>query len=519
MSVGPETLMELVQQEFGEWSERSACNTTKRAQEAPRYRPLSDTVSPKAGPNDIHQLPQVHLTPTLHPNSDGFIFGNTMEYEAFLGPPVALPSVSMASTRKVELELINPFARNRDRRHKFSRDIIIPPVDGEISSYIKVKLRVSNGRHASENRQIVKRGCSNIRTAIPINSESCSQRDDGSLQLVSPSMPPSIGIHSVLHENQLDGQCLRFYQSAFCPGRTLLGGTNFWMKEILAMAQEDPSVKHALLALSGSYWLDYNSQPSLRERVNYNYDQAKEMISVALRKPQTQAIGQGDNLIATIVLLVVDDCVNWELRINNAEPNWMLAARLAKSILDNSDPGFRYWQPGNTQYSAARHGYANWIALACILGELVTPLASRGNPNAYGWLLAGTQKESWKIHGSTGLCPKLLHIISQITYLSVLVKEDASTAPIYAAKVICSGLKSFHQWSELSDGYPSAEELLRSCDLDETGKVQTATKVTELTGETWVAAAQIYLYCRLLRKPRYHPDVQKSVKTLWKENG
>ncbi|KAM5499446.1 hypothetical protein McaMca56_003098 [Microsporum canis] len=210
MSVGPETLMELVQQEFGEWSERSACNTTKRAQEAPRYRPLSDTVSPKAGPNDIHQLPQVHLTPTLHPNSDGFIFGNTMEYQAFLGPPVALPSVSMASTRKVELELINPFARNRDRRHKFSRDIIIPPVDGEISSYIKVKLRVSNGRHASENRQIVKRGCSNIRTAIPINSESCSQRDDGSLQLVSPSMPPSIGIHSVLHENQLDGQCLRF---------------------------------------------------------------------------------------------------------------------------------------------------------------------------------------------------------------------------------------------------------------------------------------------------------------------
>lgn len=58
MSVGPETLMELVQQEFGEWSERSACNTTKRAQEAPRYRPLSDTVSPKAGPNDIHQLPR-----------------------------------------------------------------------------------------------------------------------------------------------------------------------------------------------------------------------------------------------------------------------------------------------------------------------------------------------------------------------------------------------------------------------------------------------------------------------------
>ncbi|EZF24706.1 hypothetical protein H112_02812 [Trichophyton rubrum D6] len=282
------------------------------------------------------------------------------------------------------------------------------------------------------------------------------------------------------------------------------------------MAQHDECVKHAVVALSGSYLLDYNSQQGLRDRVNYHYDQAKHMISVALRSRQNQDIGQGDNLVAAIMLLLVDDCVNWELRINNAEPNWILAARLAKSILDNSDPGYRYWRPDNTQYSAARHGYANWVALACILSELVTPLASRGNPNAYGWLLAGTQKESWKINGGTGLCPKLLHIISQITYLSVLVKEDSSMAPIYAAKVISKGLKTFHQWSELSDGYPSAEELLRSCDLDKNGKVQTATKVTELTGETWVAAAQIYLHCRLRRKPRHHPDVQKTAKVLWK---
>ncbi|EGD94244.1 hypothetical protein TESG_01765 [Trichophyton tonsurans CBS 112818] len=491
-----ETLMELVQQDSGGWSEKSAINTTGRTQGAtPRFKLISNAPSQEPNQGESNQLLQeLYFNTVIDPNNM-FNFSDNMEHQPFLGPAVALPSTAMASNRKVELELINPFARNQDRRHKFSRDIIIPPVDGEISSYIKVKLRVPKIQTNDQNAIHAKRGCSNDRTVIPLHSERYSypRQPNNRTPLISPAIPPAIAMHSVFAEHQFDGQCLKF-----------------------SMAQHDECVKHAVVALSGSYLLDYNSQQGLRDRVNYHYDQAKQMISVALRSRQNQDIGQGDNLVAAIMLLLVDDCVNWELRINNAEPNWILAARLAKSILDNSDPGYRYWRPDNTQYSAARHGYANWVALACILSELVTPLACRGNPNAYGWLLAGTQKESWKINGGTGLCPKLLHIISQITYLSVLVKEDSSMAPIYAAKVISKGLKTFHQWSELSEGYPSAEELLRSCDLDENGKVQTATKVTELTGETWVAAAQIYLHCRLLRKPRHHPDVQKTVKILWK---
>lgn len=73
------------------------------------------------------------------------------------------------------------------------------------------------------------------------------------------------------------------------------------------MAQHDECVKHAVVALSGSYLLDYNSQQGLRDRVNYHYDQAKQMISVALRSRQNQDIGQGDNLVAAIMLLLVDD--------------------------------------------------------------------------------------------------------------------------------------------------------------------------------------------------------------------
>ena len=44
-----------------------------------------------------------------------------------------------------------------------------------------------------------------------------------------------------------------------------------------------------------------------------------------------------------------------------------------------------------------------------------------------------------------------------------------------------------------------AQELLDSCKLDEDGKVTTEAKVTELIAESYVAAAQIYLQCRLFR--------------------
>ena len=57
---------------------------------------------------------------------------------------------------------------------------------------------------------------------------------------------------------------------------------------------------------------------------------------------------------------------------------------------------------------------------------------------------------------------------------------------------------NFHQHSELSKGYKTVEELFRSCQLVN-GKVTTAAKVTELTGESWVAAIQIYLECRFFR--------------------
>ena len=77
-------------------------------------------------------------------------------------------------------------------------------------------------------------------------------------------------------------------------------------------------------------------------------------------------------------------------------------------------------------------------------------------------------------------------------------------------------LRKFHQWSDLSEGHESTEALFESCVLDDSGKIYSAVSSCELVAESYVATAEIYLHCRLLRKPRKHPDVQNRLQDLLK---
>jgi hypothetical protein len=83
--------------------------------------------------------------------------------------------------------------------------------------------------------------------------------------------------------------------------------------------------------------------------------------------------------------------------------------------------------------------------------------------------------------------------------MCVLHKNPQRPTAQKLGNAIRERLNNFWQWSDLSRGYATSEKLLNSCELDETGKVFSHVKVTELIAETYVAAAQIYLYCRLLR--------------------
>ena len=193
--------------------------------------------------------------------------------------------------------------------------------------------------------------------------------------------------------------------------------------------------------------------------------------------------------------------VNWELHHpRNSSPKWYQGARTAKLVLDKSDPGHRYHRPINVQSSHARQVLGNLIAMYDILSQVVCPLILDEIKNQYSWLLEGTEREVRRIVGLTGLSPKLLHIIGQISHLAARLNRDPdSTVVPVAGKIVEDRLRDFQQWSDLSEGHATAEDLMESCVMDENGKVSCAATVNELTAESYVAMAQIYLHCRLFR--------------------
>lgn len=68
-----------------------------------------------------------------------------------------------------------------------------------------------------------------------------------------------------------------------------------------------------------------------------------------------------------------------------------------------------------------------------------------------------------------------------------------------AARRLANRLATFWQWSTLSEGHRTYEEIMASWKLGEDGTVTDPAAVTELTAYAWVPAADIYLHCRLYR--------------------
>lgn len=67
------------------------------------------------------------------------------------------------------------------------------------------------------------------------------------------------------------------------------------------------------------------------------------------------------------------------------------------------------------------------------------------------------------------------------------------------AKKLESRLSNFQQWSELSEGHATIDQLFASCQLDDKGEVGSPASITELIAESYTACALVYLHCRLLR--------------------
>jgi hypothetical protein len=83
-------------------------------------------------------------------------------------------------------------------------------------------------------------------------------------------------------------------------------------------------------------------------------------------------------------------------------------------------------------------------------------------------------------------------------------------------RVLEKKLHNFWQYSELSPGFATSAELLESCILNDNGRVTTAAEVTNLIAESYAAAAQIYLQCRLFKRPRTHEALRDPIARLMK---
>ncbi len=330
------------------------------------------------------------------------------------------------------------------------------------------------------------------------------------------NLPPDFGRGMKL--DATDAKLLKFYTVAWCAGRTLLPSSNSFLNEVTPMASTFPCVRHALLALASTYVLDYLPSQALERRANMHYKRAVILLSQQLNQLETFLPGREEIVLAALVLLSVNDVVNWEASQAGPTPQWLTGSRTAKTVLDLSDPGYRYQQPENVQYSNVRRFMGGKAALVDIFCAVTAPLQPLQPKCPYSWLLEGTEREIRQIDGLNGLCPRLLHTYAQISHLTERLALDPSSIVIpKAAKVLERRLRHFWQWSEYSEGYATTEDLLASCILrEDTRQVSDPIKVIELTAECYVLSAELYLQCRLLRKSRRDPVVQEINRKLLK---
>ena len=74
------------------------------------------------------------------------------------------------------------------------------------------------------------------------------------------------------------------------------------------MAEADECVKHALLALAAGYALDYHPTEKLRQRANFHYRRASDLLTRNLSDPRVQEVGKDDATDAVVGALRILWC-------------------------------------------------------------------------------------------------------------------------------------------------------------------------------------------------------------------
>ena len=193
------------------------------------------------------------------------------------------------------------------------------------------------------------------------------------------------------------------------------------------------------------------------------------------------------------------------------DPRWLRGFTLAEQFLGMTDAGARFWRYPNEIVSPLRISQSVIVGNAVILAQCMMDLpvlgaiGPDGDVARFGWLLSGTQRDIYEIHGTCGFSRKLLHMISQITYCAARLQQDGNSPVIpITAQYLLRELVEMRQWSRESKSWdtvksePGVIDSVRN--LPPGYFIDSHEDVIAVTAEAWRIASIIYLQCRVLRR-------------------
>ena len=344
----------------------------------------------------------------------------------------------------------------------------------------------------------------------------------GSPQLV----PPHYGYDATM--DSPSRKLWEFYVHNWCPGRSLLKGTNLWRRDVAPMHRLK-GVRAAVQSLAGLYVYDYQPLDKIRRLVNARYGEAEARVRDLIHDPLTaHSTERANELITISILLSMHDIVLPEGRrkrtdLNKApvEARWKIGFELCEYLLQQTDSRLCFHDKTNIQLSSLRNSQLVMVGRGLILVQLMSKLPLHAEFDTvreaarFCWLLGGTKKDMHQIHGGCGFSKKLLHVFSEITYCAARLQLPQGLGYVpEKVKYLFKDLEEMHQWSpEFEDWDRVASRVAKRA---RAGKYEVAdsAEMTYVTAEAWRLAAILYLQTRVLRLPRNHPEVIETLHHL-----
>lgn len=284
----------------------------------------------------------------------------------------------------------------------------------------------------------------------------------------------------------------------------------------------------AIQSLAGIYIYDYQPTDVVKHRVNQRFMHAENRLGQLLELADSLDSEQVAELVTISAILSMQDIVLVERRRQRPYlPRWLEGFQLCEYFLRKNDKGSRFWHKENVQTDSLHMSQAVIIGRGLILAQPMMPLPSprefdyTSEAERFNWLLYGSKKEAFEIHGGCGFSKRLLHAMSQVTCFTARLQQDPKSLMLpKMALRLEDQLMNMRQWSpestsfERSQEIPQPVEWVREVSMEY--RISTSAEMTDITAEAWRLAAVLYFQCRLLRLPRNHPLVVSNVADLAK---